>query len=517
MNSAFSIAGPRLVIGDKGRAGVSQGLHNIHSSREAEIHALAQQVQPHALMALAGWGAARLARAVAPHAQQVWVLAGPGNNGGDGLVAALHLHRAGLQVQVWMPAAAEGAQPADARWALQQAQAAGVAITATDPLQREHATPPDLVIDALLGLGATRAPAGPLADAITRVNALGGAGAGATVLALDLPSGLHADTGALLGLQAVRATHTLSLLTVKPGLFTGQGRDHAGEVWLDDLAVQAGAPTAALVAPPARRARQHQAHKGSFGDVLVVGGAAGTTGAAWLAARASLAAGAGRVYVSLLDEAALAQAAAQAELMQRPQGWLMAPQQLAIHTVVCGCGGGDKAAGALPPLLAHAPRLVLDADGLNAIAADTALAQQLRQRQARGQCTVITPHPLEAARLLGCSTAQVQNDRLLAARELAEKWRCTVVLKGSGTVVTAPGALTLINPTGNAALASAGTGDVLAGWLAGRWSQAPAERAQQVAAWAAWEHGRAADTFAGAAGGSPLRAGQLIEALIEAA
>ncbi len=460
-------------------------------------------------MARAGLAVARLALALSPHTRNAWVAAGPGNNGGDGLVAALHLRRAGLEVSVALLGEV-AARPADAAWALQQAQDAGVHITSGVPAPAAGQRGWGLVVDALLGVGTSRAPSGDIAHGIQAINACG-----APVLAVDLPSGLDADTGARWGEDAVCARASLSLLTLKPGAFTAWGRDHAGSVWLDTLGVDAGTPTAQLHVPGARQARPHGAHKGSHGDVAVVAGASGMTGAAWLAARAALAAGAGRVWVSLLDDRPAAVDLLHPELMLRRSWWLSAPDVLARHTVVCGCGGGggSAVASALPPLLAHAARLVLDADALNALARDAALAQQLRSRAARGLHSVLTPHPLEAGRLLDLSAAQVQNDRLGAAQQLADTWQCAVLLKGSGSVLAAPGALPLINPTGNAALAGPGTGDVLAGWLAGRWAQQPDGAAQLVAAAAAWEHGRAADGFAGAARGLPLRASQLIEHL----
>jgi NAD(P)H-hydrate repair Nnr-like enzyme with NAD(P)H-hydrate dehydratase domain len=139
--------------------------------------------------------------------------------------------------------------------------------------------------------------------------------------------------------------------------------------------------------------------------------------------------------------------------------------------VVCGCGAGDGVRKVLPKLLSHVPRLVLDADALNAIASDTSLQNQLTARAGRGHVTLMTPHPLEAARLLGCSTAQVQADRIGTAARLANGFNAVIVLKGSGSVIAAPGRTPHLNPTGNPALASAGTGDVLAGWLGGSWSQ----------------------------------------------
>jgi hydroxyethylthiazole kinase-like uncharacterized protein yjeF len=235
------------------------------------------------------------------------------------------------------------------------------------------------------------------------------------------------------------------------------------------------------------------------------------TGAALLAARAAHAAGAGRIYACLLDESATALDPFRPELMFRPAWWKSADAVLARSTVVCGCGGGSAVREALPRLLSAAGRLVLDADALNIIAGDAMLQALLHARASRGRFTVLTPHPLEAARLLGTDAAQVQADRLAAAQELAERFASVVLLKGSGTVVTAPGLKPCINPTGSAALATAGTGDVLAGWLGGAWAQVSgagsAEQAQRAACSAAWRHGAAAD----AQGAAVLRAADLIE------
>lgn len=477
-------------------------LHDVTASRAAERAALGASA-PYALMERAGLAVARLALALAPHARCIVVWAGPGNNGGDGLVAARHLHAAGQRVEVRLVGATDR-RPADAANALAQARAAGVQL---------HDGPSDvavqagLAIDALLGLGATRAPQGAIADAIDRIDAQT-----APVLAVDLPSGLHADTGCVLGSRAVRASATLSLLTLKPGLFTAEGRDHAGAVWLDTLGVAAGDATALLSGPPAAPARPHSSHKGRFGDLFVVGGAPGMAGAAWLAARAALEAGAGRVYASLLDPAAPFDAG-RPELMMRPALWQAAPAALCAATVVCGCGGGDAVRETLPPLLAHAGRLVLDADALNAIASDTALSPLLRARAARGRPTLLTPHPLEAARLLGCSAAEVQRDRPAAARRLAADTGCAVLLKGSGSVIAASRGRWWINPTGNAALASPGSGDVLAGWAGGLWAQQPASAPEDIATAAAWIHGAAADHWAAVHPAQALPAAELVGAM----
>ena len=489
-------------------------LHDAEHTRRLEAAALAA-AEPHALMARAGHATARLALALVPHARRIVVLAGPGNNGGDGLIAALHLRRAGVAVQV-VHRADRQRLPADAADAWRQAEAAGLPI-GTDLRALAGA---DLLIDGLLGLGARRAPDAPIAQAIEAANACG-----APVLAIDLPSGLSADHGRLLGAQALQARWTLSLLTLKPGLFTAEGRDHAGEVWFDDLGVAGDDPVAWLGAwghPPAPglQPRRHAQHKGSFGDVFVVGGAPGMGGAAGLAARAALTAGAGRVYLSPLDDGN--GLPPWPELMQRPRAWQAEPPALQRATVVCGCGGGAAVAAVLPPLLDHAGRLVLDADALNAIAHDAGLQARLAARGAAGAITVLTPHPLEAARLLGCGTGQVQADRLGRARQLAETTGAIVLLKGSGSVIAAPGRLPWINASGNARLATPGSGDVLAGWIGGLWAGQPQDDAG--AAWfatraAAWLHGHAADRAQAIRPGAahlPLRAGDLIDAMAAA-
>jgi hydroxyethylthiazole kinase-like uncharacterized protein yjeF len=501
-------SGPRRIDAD----GAAWLLHDAAASRRAEAAALATAA-PHALMQRAGLAVARLAIALAPHAGRIVVAAGPGNNGGDGLVAALHLHLAGRQVQVHM-LADTARLPADAADALLQARNGGVAID-EGPLLLDGA---DLLIDALLGLGGRLPLPAAIIEAIEQINRSTG-----PVLAVDLPSGLDPDTGQPRGAATVRAKATLSLLTLKPGLFTGTGRDHAGAVWLDTLGVRADGATARLLDAndqrTARQPRAHASHKGSYGDLAVIGGASGMAGAAWLAASAGLAAGAGRVYLSLLDPAAPAFDAQRPELMLRSTWWQEPPPLLSAATVVCGCGGAAAVAVALPALLSHAGRLVLDADALNAIAADSMLAALLHARAARGRPTVLTPHPLEAARLLGCSVQEVQRDRLAAAAALAERHGCVVVLKGSGTVVAEPGTLPCINPTGNALLASAGTGDVLAGWIGGTWAAgATSISAAQAARASVWLHGRAADLEAARGrGAAALRAADLIDTMRDAA
>ncbi len=454
-------------------------LYGTQSTRAIEQVAAAG-LPPHSLMARAGQAVARLASALAPHARCIWVACGPGNNGGDGLIAALHLHRQARstgdarQIVVTLCGDADRL-PQDAAWALGQALAAGLTIATEPP------SSPDFIIDALLGIGQLRTPQGRLAAQMDLLQTTA-----APVLCVDLPSGLDADTGVHLKGSLDRLPHgpryTLSLLTIKPGLFTADGRDQAGQVWFDDLgaSVPDAAPLAALLhgmdsapAPVLRRA--HANHKGSQGDVLVIGGqhmgvnGSGMTGAAILAARAALHGGAGRVYVSLLTSDDVHGTAGWdpscPELMFRSLAVLLQGELLEQTSVVCGCGAGPTIAAWLPPILARSRALVLDADALNAVAADTQLQALLRSRSEEGHCTVITPHPLEAARLLGCSTTEVMHDRLAAAQRLVERFGTVCVLKGSGSVVCGPASSPRINPTGNAGLATAGTGDVLAGMI----------------------------------------------------
>jgi ADP-dependent NAD(P)H-hydrate dehydratase / NAD(P)H-hydrate epimerase len=480
-------------------------LHDEQGSRQVE-RAMQGALPRHELIERAGWAVARLVLAVAPHAKRIWIAAGGGNNGGDGLIAARHLVQAGKTVKVTL-FGEPSRLPADAAHAHAAAVAAGVFVDTSDVLALDA----DLIVDALLGLGTRSAPRERVAAAIRSIN-----GSQRPVLAVDLPSGLPADTGSVQGHEAIRADNTLSLLTLKPGLFTADGRDHAGRVWFDPLGADRTLlePTAvALLGGPAAAApRRHAQHKGSFGDVLVVGGAAGMGGAPLLAARAALASGAGRVMLARLDERLASSDLPWPELMQRGLTDLLQPAQLARSTVVCGCGGGQAVAEMLPMVLQHASRLVLDADALNAIAASPALQSALAARNASGCRTVLTPHPLEAARLLSVGTGEVQQDRLRAAQRIAKSTGAAVVLKGSGTVIAASAGLPAINPTGSARLATAGSGDVLAGWLGGRWAGQKAAPPEVVAAEAVWLHGRAADA---APGIGPLTASALIDAMTQ--
>ena len=455
-------------------------LFDVAETRRMEV-AAAAALPLHSLMQRAGLSVARLAMALAPHARTIWIACGPGNNGGDGLEAAAQLRQRGFRpIVTWL--GEPDRAPPDAQRSFQRAQAEGVEFTNEPPADF------DLAIDALLGIGASRAPQGRMAEWLTRMHA-----SRAPVLSVDVPSMLNADTGHSDPTPEPSGAprHCLSLLTLKPGLFTAQGRDAVGSVWFDDLGVlqASGRPVALLNARPASHERAHGSHKGSYGDVVVIGGAAGMAGAARLAGSAALHGGAGRVFVAPLDASAVMLDPERPEMMFRDPRTI----DMATSTVVCGCGGGTAVRAMLPRVLSSASALVLDADALNALALDASLQTQLQGRAARCWRTVMTPHPLEAARLLGCTTAQVQSDRLKAAQTLADRFSATVILKGSGSVIASPHETPRVNLTGNARLATAGTGDVLAGMIG-------ALLASRHAAFAAacegvWKHGALADDW----------------------
>lgn len=407
---------------------------------------------PHALMQRAGLAVAKFAMAIAPHARVIWIPSGPGNNGGDGYEAAAYLKSWG-KWPIVTRRHGSSSPPIDAAASLRRAMDTGVAFSDTAP------THYDLCIDALFGIGCTRPIDDLYSTWIQHMNTRS-----APVLAVDVPSGLDSDTGLVAALH-VKADYTLSLLTLKPGLFTSDGREACGEIWFNNLEIDPPPDACArLTHRPPPQNRAHNSHKGSFGDVCIVGGNPGMTGAALLAARAAIRSGAGRVFVCMLGSTTMQLDTGQPELMFRD----LHEVDLARMTVVAGCGGGDGIHALLPTLLAQSARLVLDADALNAIANDSNLQKALAARPTN--TTVLTPHPLEAARLMNTTSAAVQANRVATAQAIADRFSCVVALKGSGTIIAAPGALPNINTTGNGRLATAGTGDVLAGIIGARFS-----------------------------------------------
>ncbi len=462
----------------------------------AEIRALeeraAKGLAGPTLMQRAGRATAELARTMAADTgAPVLVVAGPGNNGGDAWVAAEHLRQAFHRVTVLEAAGATPRAP-EAKEARDRFIAAGGATVQDWPAGPR----PALVVDGLLGIGLARDVEGVLARLVTAMN-----GCGAPVLAIDVPSGIASDTGAVHGV-AVRATKTLTFIARKVGLHTGDALDHVGEIVVDGLgldpAMLEGWP-GSLLAPEAMRGvlapRRRNTHKGSFGTLGVVGGGKGMTGAAILAARAGLLGGAGKVYVGLLAAEAPAFDPAHPELMLRT-----VDDTIAADVLVVGPGAGHSPSETspstferqtLPALLSLPKPLVIDADALNAIAVHGFMRDLLAGNR-RGP-TILTPHPAEAARLLHTTTALVQADRLTAARALAEKFRAEVVLKGAGSVCASPDGTWAVNATGNPGLASGGTGDVLSGLIGALLCQGLA--AKDALRLAVCLHGAAADSL----------------------
>jgi hydroxyethylthiazole kinase-like uncharacterized protein yjeF len=415
--------------------------------RELEKAALAQHLP---LMERAGRAAAEWA--ATHNAGPVLILVGPGNNGGDALVAARHLQARGTAVHLVMPAGPDRFPP-DASQAWRHWQAAGGTALSTIP-----STALSFLIDGLFGIGLNRALDNSWQDLIDQANSLA-----LPTLSLDVPSGVQADTGALLG-RPICADWTLSFIGPARGLATGAALDHVGSLLCDSLGLpldrlaHADVSLTAAVADSIRLLRPRDSHKGRFGSLTIAGGSAGMAGAVLLCGRAALHAGAGKVFGLLLDPAAPTVDPTLPELMLRHDDGRLIET---ADTLVIGPGLG-RSADALALLtraLACNRPLLLDADALNLLAENAPLVDKLTQRHAT---TVLTPHPSEAARLLGSDTKSIQDNRYAAAESLASRYRATVVLKGAGSLIC-DGTRTAVCQAGSPALANAGQGDVLSG------------------------------------------------------
>ncbi|MDH5285011.1 MAG: NAD(P)H-hydrate dehydratase [Betaproteobacteria bacterium] len=424
--------------------------------RVAEVRAIEERAAGVPLMERAGAAAAQVAQEmIAGQRGPIVVLAGPGNNGGDGFVVARCLRETFHDVTVVFRADATRL-PRDAAEAHAKWQASGGA-TVPDPPGRR----PALVVDALYGIGLGRPLAPRDAELVVWANAQG-----APVLALDVPTGLNADTGVATA-PAIRATATATFIALKPGLLTGVGPDMCGTVSVHALGLDPGPATGRALAWPALAAalpevlarRTRVVHKGTFGTLAIVGGAEGMVGAPLLAGRAALRAGAGKVRVGCVAASCPAVDPGTPELMLRDAATVLDGEANAI-VAGCGLGATQAAVNALRRAIEAAVPLLLDADALNMLAADPALRERVR---ARNRDTIATPHPAEAARLLGGELAGVQHDRLAAAHAISRELRAHVVVKGAGSVIAHPDGTWAINTSGNPALAAAGSGDVLSG------------------------------------------------------
>jgi NAD(P)H-hydrate epimerase len=461
-------------------------LYSAAQVRELDRRAIgAHRIAGAELMARAGAGVFSAVAARFPRARRVAVVCGPGNNGGDGYVVARLAKSAGLQVALF----ALGAQPAAGDAALMRTgcEDAGVAIQSFDAAELRAA---DVIVDALLGTGLQRPVVGEWRAAIETMNA-----SGRPVVAVDVPSGLNADTGAVMG-AAVHAQLTVTVIGLKAGLFLASGRDYAGEVLFDDLGVPSQVyegidATARRLAASEMlgllRPRERNTHKGDFGHVLVIGGGLGMPGAARLCGQAALRAGAGLVTVATHPEHAAALNAGRPELLCFGVRTPKDLKPLLPRATVIALGPGLS----ITPwsraiwraaVNAGAP-LIVDADALNLLAA----------KPVRRPDWILTPHPGEAARLLKTTTAAIQNDRIAAVKRLVKRYGGVCVLKGAGTLIASGDALWLCD-RGNPGMASAGMGDILTGVIAALRAQGLA--APDAARLGVWLHATAGDAAA---------------------
>lgn len=470
-----------------------------------------------ALMERAGQAAFGIIQRRWPKAQRILVFCGAGNNGGDGYVVASLAKRAGKDVQV-LHVGPLDALTGDARTAMQQAQAVQVPMAhALDPAVTLDA-PADLIVDALLGTGLKGNVRADYLAPIEAINA-----SGAPVLAIDIPSGLSADTGMQLG-PAVRADATITFIGLKQGLFTGRGPALCGDIHFDDLMVPR--EVHARVRPTAERLdagllaekllpRDRDAHKGRFGHVLVVGGDEGYGGAVIMAAEAAARCGAGLVSVATRAEHVAPLLVRRPEVMARGirHAAELDPLLARASVVVAGPGLGQSAwsRALLTRVLDCELPLVLDADALNLIAAAKVAVPPSRRQHPHW---VLTPHPGEAGRLIGVDGAAVHSDRFAVTRAIHAHLGGTVLLKGAGTVIddggTPPVAIATV---GNPGMASGGMGDVLSGVIGAFIAQGlPLPLAARLGAVA---HGAAADRCAQKHGERGMLAGDLMRHLQE--
>ncbi len=407
----------------------------------------------------AGEAAFRALRRRWPRSRSLLVLCGAGNNAGDGYVIARVARSKGMEVRVAALVDPEKLS-GDAQVAWETYHASGGTVEEWTPEMLEKA---DVVVDAILGTGLARPLNGAPRELVEAVNA-----SGAEVLAIDIPTGLHADSGRVMG-AAIVADMTMTFVGLKLGLYAGDAFNHVGKIVFDDLGIPAQLtermPAAGrridekhVVAALPRRPRT--SHKGQNGHVLVIGGNTGMGGAALLAGAAALRTGAGRVSVATHAEHVAAILGAQPELMVRgvdsPAEMTDAVKAADVIAVGPGLGTDDWGRALFRAALESGRPLVVDADALNLLA----------EEPLRREDWVLTPHPGEAARLLDCSAGDVQHDRFVALARLLEKFGGTVVLKGAGSLVGHVGEAAWICDRGNPGMASPGMGDVLSGIIA---------------------------------------------------
>jgi hydroxyethylthiazole kinase-like uncharacterized protein yjeF len=414
-------------------------------------------------------------------AEKVLVLAGPGNNGGDAFVCARLLQSWWMHVDLVFIGSAEKL-PKDAALAYDAWIASGGICLDELPEGKW-----DMVVDGLFGTGLKKPLEGDHARLVERINALG-----IPVLSIDMPSGVDADTGAVLG-HAIRASHTLTFIGLKPGLLTSDGPDHCGIVQLDALGIsppdllkpQGWVSNSNILSVIEKRPKN--SHKGTFGSVAVIGGSKGMAGAGLLAARAALKLGSGKVF---LGTDALEVDLLHPEIMVRNASELIGMGTNAI-VIGPGLGRSEGARRLVEAALESECALVIDADALNLISEQAALQEKLAERK---RASVLTPHPLEAARLLNADVSDILKNRIETAKKLCLKFKCPALLKGAGSILAHPDGTWAINASGNAGLAQAGTGDVLSGMIAALIAQGL--DASSATLCAVYLHGAAAEKLA---------------------
>jgi len=419
------------------------------------------------LMTRAAQAAFELLQQQWPNARRLLVCCGAGNNGGDGYLLASIACQQGYDVSV-LSAAEPSCLQGDAMAAFEQWQQSGGHTITTEQLATAIQGS-EVVVDALLGTGLARNVEGSWAGLIETIN-----DSAKPVLAVDIPSGLNANTGQVMSV-AIKASCTITFIGVKQGMFTACGRDYCGDIQFHDLAVPAGVyaqhePSCRVIAADCLQqilpARQASAHKGEFGHVLVIGGDTGMTGAVQMSAEAAARSGAGLVTVATRKAHAVQITALRPELMCHGVEQATELDPLLAKATVVAIGPGLGQSGWAQQLLLRVLEsdlpLVVDADALNLISEQSVTRQNW----------ILTPHPGEAARLLACSTQQVQDDRFAAVQAIAEKYNAVTLLKGSGSLVFDPQTHGChLCREGNPGMASGGMGDVLTGLIAGLLAQ----------------------------------------------
>ncbi len=473
--------------------------HSLHAILNIdEIRALEALHADRPLMESAGLAAAEVARRWAgERGGRIVVLAGPGNNGGDALVAARWLRNWFHDVAVVFAGDVQRLPPEAATAYRAFFEAGGTMMSEPGP----GTAKPALIVDGLFGIGLARPLDAPFAALVAWANA-----SGAPIVALDVPTGLDAQTGQARE-PVIRASATATFIALKPGLLTADGPDVCGDVTVHALDLTAATdsarghllrwPALASALPGVLKRRQRNVNKGTFGTLGILGGSEGMGGALILAGRAAMRTGAGKVWLGFLMADPPKLDAAMPELMLRHAGAVLhaGPDALVVGP---GLGTSDAARSLLARALALPIPVALDADALNLIAKDAALASAAKARTAP---SLATPHPGEAARLLHAEVADVQLDRMRVARELSQCLNAFVLLKGAGSVLAHPDGTWDINGSGGPALATAGSGDVLSGLLGALLAQRiDAKTALRLAVCL---HGAAADLLV-ARGSGPL-------------